>query len=72
MGYDKMWKEMKEHYEKRVEKSKDKEFDSPINARSQAKSVLNVMAHFELKEKDKRHKHADISINDLRAMAEDL
>jgi hypothetical protein len=66
-----MWDELKKHYQKRVNtfELKGRASEHPC---LHAKSVLNVMEHFELKEDSKKNNHVNLSINDIRAMAEDL
>jgi hypothetical protein len=44
---------MKDHYQNRVKKLESKEYPNSINPRTTAKSVLNVMEHFELKSQNK-------------------
>lgn len=71
MNYQNMWEEMKTTYQERVnrlETNGKKGTTAWINA----KRFVDVMEHFELKEGYKKQNHADISINDLRRMAEEL
>ncbi|EOQ07810.1 hypothetical protein [Bacillus cereus] len=49
MDYEKMWKELKGHYENRVGELKDKQYPNPSNPRTLAKTIVNVMNHLELK-----------------------
>lgn len=71
MDYESMWKSMKSTYENRLIKL-ESEGKKDSNAWINAKRIVDVMTGFELNEKGKLGRIADISINDIRAMAEHL
>lgn len=68
MDYKHMWETMHSTYQKRIEKL-EVEGKKGTKAHLLAKQISNVMEAFELAEKD-RVKHCDLSINDIRRMAE--
>lgn len=69
MDYEKMWNKLKSHYENRVEKLEDKKYENPMNPRTFAKSIVNVMGGFELKGKETQN-ISSLSMEDIRRMAE--
>ncbi|ANT40188.1 hypothetical protein II7_03678 [Bacillus cereus MSX-A12] len=69
MDYEKMWNELKAHYENRIEQLEGKQYDHPMNPRNFAKSIVNVMEGFEMKNQAPV-KHSPLSIRDIREMAE--
>lgn len=69
MDYEKMWNELKAHYENRIEQTESKQYEHPMNPRTFAKSIVNVMSGLEMKNQTPA-KHSSLSIRDIREMAE--
>jgi hypothetical protein len=71
VNYEKMWKDMKLTYENRL-KTLEMKGKKGTNAYINAKRFVDVMSGFELSEKERIQEIADISINYIREMSEEL
>lgn len=69
MDYEKMWNELKAHYENRIEQTESKQYEYSMNPRTFAKSIVSVMSGLEMKNQT-TVKHSSLSIRDIREMAE--
>ncbi|PFL54088.1 hypothetical protein [Bacillus cereus] len=69
MDYERMWNELKAHYENRIEQTESKQYEHSMNPRTFAKSIVNVMAGLEMKNQAPV-KHSSLSIRDIREVAE--